>query len=83
MSFSMVCKISFCSEFPNIPDKAGRKMRRMRRRTYPFHANAKSYTYNADRSYTYCGITSELFYRAFYADLLTLLNQEISPCTTK
>ena len=28
----MVCKIFFCSEFPDIPDKANRKMRRRRRR---------------------------------------------------
>ena len=43
----MVCKIICYSEFPNIPDKAGRKTRRRRRRTqaiakpYAFHANAK------------------------------------------
>ena len=43
----MVCKIIFCPEFPDIPDKAGRKTRRRRRRTqtiakrYAFHANAK------------------------------------------
>ena len=45
----MVCKISLCSEYPNIPDKAGRKMKRRRRRTHPIakryalHANAKTY----------------------------------------
>ena len=42
----MVCKIIFCSEFPDIPDKAGRKMRRRRRtqaiaKRYAFHENAK------------------------------------------
>ena len=45
----MVCKIVFCSEFPDIPDNAGkvtRGTRRRRRRTqaiakrYAFHANA-------------------------------------------
>ena len=43
----MVCKIIFCSEFPDIPDQAGKKTRRRRsRRTqsiakrYAFHANA-------------------------------------------
>ena len=43
----MVCKIFFCSEFPNILEKAGRKARRKRRRRtqaiakhYVFHANA-------------------------------------------
>ena len=42
----MVCKIICCSEFPGIPDKAGRKTMRRRRRTqliakrYAFHANA-------------------------------------------
>ena len=42
----MVCKIIFCSEFPDIPDKAGRKTRGRRRRTqaiakrYAFYANA-------------------------------------------
>ena len=40
----MVCKIIFCSVFPNLPDKTGRKT--IRRRTqaiakrYAFHANA-------------------------------------------
>ena len=45
----MVCKILFCSEFPDISDKAGRKTRRRRRRRtqaiaerYAFHANATS-----------------------------------------
>ena len=46
----MVCKIVFCSEFPDIPDKAERRTRRRRRRRrrtqaiakrYAFHANAK------------------------------------------
>ena len=40
----MVCKIIFCSEFPNIPDKADRKTTRRRRqgiaKRYAFHANA-------------------------------------------
>ena len=43
----MVCKIIFCSEFPDIPDKAGRKLKKRRRRRtqeiakrYAFHANA-------------------------------------------
>ena len=45
----MVCKIIFCSEFPDILDKTGRKTRRRRRRTtqaiakrFAFHANAKT-----------------------------------------
>ena len=54
ISCSVVCKIVFCSEFPDIPDNAGkvtrrtRRSRRRRRRTqaiakrYAFHANAKS-----------------------------------------
>ena len=46
ISCLMVCKIIFCSKFPNIPDKAGRKTRRKRRtqvitKHYAFHANAK------------------------------------------
>ena len=39
----MVCKIIFCFEFPNIPDKAGRKTRRRTQaiaKRYAFHANA-------------------------------------------
>ena len=51
ISCSVVCKIVFCSEFPNIPDNAGKvtrgtRRRRRRRRTqaiakrYVFHANA-------------------------------------------
>ena len=51
----MVCKIIFCSEFPDILDKAGRKTRRRRKRTqaiakrYAFHANAKKKDENIDR----------------------------------
>ena len=47
ISCLVVCKIVFCSEFPNIPDDAGRKTRRRRRRTqviakrYALHANTK------------------------------------------
>ena len=41
----MVCKIICCSEFPDIPDKAGRKTRRRRTQAiakrYAFNANAK------------------------------------------
>ena len=52
ISCLVVCKIVFCSEFPDIPDNAGkvtrrtRRRRRKRRRTqaiakrYAFHANA-------------------------------------------
>ena len=39
----VVCKIVFCSEFPDIPDKAGRKTTRRTQATakrYVFHANA-------------------------------------------
>ena len=41
----MVCKIMFCSEFPDIPDKADKKTRRKRKtqaiaKCYAFHANA-------------------------------------------
>ena len=44
--FLVVCKIVFCSEFTDIPDNAGKVMRRRRRGTqaiakrYAFHANA-------------------------------------------
>ena len=50
----MVCKIICCSEFADIPDKAGRKTRRRRRRTqtiakrYASHANAKDITFKVD-----------------------------------
>ena len=44
-SFLVVCKIAFCSEFPDIPDSAGRKTRRRRTQAiakrYAFHANTK------------------------------------------
>ena len=47
----MVCKIVFCSEFPDIPDNAGKVTRRRRRRRiqaiakrYMFHADAKTYS---------------------------------------
>ena len=41
----MVCKIIICSDFPDIPDKTGRKTRRRKRtqaiaKRYAFHANA-------------------------------------------
>ena len=44
----MVCKIIFCSEFPDTPAKTEKKRSRRRRRTpaiakrYAFHANAKN-----------------------------------------
>ena len=41
ISSLVVCKIAFCSEFPDIPDSAGRKTRR--RRT---HAIAKRYAFH-------------------------------------
>ena len=69
MCFLMVCKISLCSEFPDIPDKAGRKMRRRRRRTHPIakryelHANAK--TYVADTMLIEVTLTVQLFQNCF------------------
>ena len=45
----MVCKIIFCSEFPVIPDKAGRKTRRRRKkRRRRRQAIAKRYAFHAD-----------------------------------
>ena len=50
----MVCKIAFCSEFPDIPDNAGKVMRRRRRGTqaivkrYAFHANVINFGDNTD-----------------------------------
>ena len=42
----VVCRIAFCSEFPDIPDNAGRKTRRRRTHAkaehHAFHANATS-----------------------------------------
>ena len=41
----MVCKITFCSESNDIPDKTGRKTRRRTQSIamrYAFHANAKN-----------------------------------------
>ena len=44
ISCTMVGKIIYCFEFPDIPHKAGRKTRRRRTQTianlYVFHANA-------------------------------------------
>ena len=50
ISRSRVWKIIFYSEFPDIPDKAGRKTRRRRRtqaiaKRYAFHANAIKYSF--------------------------------------
>ena len=44
ISSFVVCKIAFCSEFPDIPDSAGRKTRRTQAiaKHYEFHANAKN-----------------------------------------
>ena len=42
----MVCKIIFCSEFLDIPDKASRKRRRRTQviaKRYAFHANATTF----------------------------------------
>ena len=38
----MVCKITFCFKFPDIPDKAGRKTKR-RRRTMRFMQTQKTF----------------------------------------
>ena len=38
----MICKIIFCSEFPDIPDKAGRFTRRTVAKPFAFHPNAKT-----------------------------------------
>ena len=42
----MVCKIIFCSAFPDIPDKAGRKTRRRRTQAiakhFTFHTKQKT-----------------------------------------
>ena len=44
ISCLVVCKIVFCSEFPDIPDNTGRKTTRRRTQAiakrYAFHANA-------------------------------------------
>ena len=42
VSCSMICKIIFCSEFPDIPDKAGRFTRRTEAKPFAFHPNAKT-----------------------------------------
>ena len=47
ISYSVICKIVFCSEFPDIPHEAERRRRRRRRsqaieKRYAFHANVKS-----------------------------------------
>ena len=42
----MVCKIVFCSEFPDIPDNAGRKTRTTQ-------AIAKRYAFHADVTRTF------------------------------
>ena len=43
----MVCKMVFCSEVPDIPDKGGRVTRRRRTKAiakrYAFHANTKKH----------------------------------------
>ena len=46
----MVCKIFFCSEFPDIPDKAGRKARRRRRRRTQAVAKRYAFQENAIRT---------------------------------
>ena len=49
----VICKIFFCPEFLDIPDNAGKIMRRRRRRTQAipnaFHANAKNIGNNKTR----------------------------------
>ena len=52
---SMVCKMIFCSKFPDILDKAGRKTTRRRTqavaKSYAFHANAKRQHFYAHKKY--------------------------------
>ena len=66
ISCSMVCRIICCSEFPDIPDKAGRKTRKRRRtqviaECYAFHANAV----NDSSVHNMRQIDSHLFIRTF------------------
>ena len=44
----MVCKIDFCSEFPDILDNAGQVTRRTRRRRRRTQAIAKGYAFHAN-----------------------------------
>ena len=52
----MVCKIVFCSEFPDIPDKGNRATTRRRTQTiakpYAFHANAINNTRHYLQTFT-------------------------------
>ena len=58
ISSLVVCKIAFCSEFPNIPDSAGRKIiiRRTQAiaRHYAFHANAIIPLYQLNKTFSPC-----------------------------
>ena len=70
----MVCKIICCSEFPDIPDKAGRKTRRRRRRTkaiakrYAFHANAIIFNLEKLKRHIRCVDLEESFNKYLYRD---------------
>ena len=48
ISCSVVCKIVFCSEFPDIPIKAGKVTKRTRRRRRRTQAIAKRYAFHAN-----------------------------------
>ena len=65
----MVCKISLYSEFLDILDKAGRKMRRRRRRTHPiakrYALNANAKTYVADAMMIEVTLTVQLLQNCF------------------
>ena len=83
ISCSMVCKIIFCSEFPNIPDKTGRKIIRRRRtqaiaKRYAFHAN----TIKQWKVLIFC-VRYNLFYHVnAYLLLINLLSGLISTMVT-
>ena len=61
ISSLVVCKIAFCSEFPNIPDSAGRKTRKKRTQTiakrYAFHADAKNTRVCKQKRYSVINVT--------------------------
>ena len=77
----MVCKIIFCSEFPDIPDNAGKVMRS--RRTRRTQAIAKRYAFHANATRKATGFATKLLeYYSWNIDMQSvnqLFNKSVKP----
>ena len=71
LTFSVVCKIAFCSKFPDIPVNTGGATRKRREKT---QAIAKRYAFHANAVQNWCFFENVLHVRVFKFSILTTNN---------